>query len=704
MEKVIWAKSYINSLRRMSPTMQSRATWAMMQFMENKYTKSLNYEKLHGCREENISSIRIADGFRTILCRVPKLDSYLFLYADQHDSAYDWARKAVISLDSETATIQIYDAAGTETAPAEQGLFPADKYSDKSLRRLGVPEELLPQVRSVRDADELLEPAATLPEEVRERLFDLATGTPLPDILAEIEANKAAAGGDPMKNPETLRSFFVLPSDPDLCEAILQGSMEQWRVFLHPAQRKLVEERFAGPVLVLGGAGTGKTITALHRAKALAGRMIAEKTPGRILYTFYTVNLADDISEKLRSICTAEEFSRIDVLNVDKLTRLHTLPGYEQASILYPGDKTLRQLWDDAISIGDPRRPYPAAFYQGEWENIIAEQEAFTLEDYLKVRRAGGGRPLSARQREELWPVFEAYQAQMDRLRLFDYKTASYRYRQGIAGRPDPRYRHIIVDEAQDFGSCSLRLLRTLAGPEREDDLFLVGDTRQRIYDRRVSLSACGIQVQGRIRRLWLNYRTTYELQRSAIQMLEGESFDDLNGETDPQLRYFSCTSGALPQVRAFHREEEEIQWIASEVQQLIDSGVPASDICLTAYTNKQVKQYIKQLSDSGLRVYELKNRADDRSLEGIRIGTMHRVKGLEFQYMFIVGVNQGVFPPAAAGQSKETLKRAKCLLYVALTRAQKGAYVCGYGRAPSEFLVGLNAAMERQTPVARQT
>ena len=682
----------------MSPTMQSRANWAMMQFMENKNTKSLNYERLHGCKEDNISSIRIADGFRTILCRISELEAYLFLYADQHDTAYDWAHKAVISLDSETATIQIYDARNMEAAPpeAEQGLFPADKYSDKTLRRLGVPEELLAPVRSIQNAAELLEPAHSFPDEVQERLFDLATGTPLPDILAEIEANKAAAGGDPLKNSETLRSFFVLPSDPDLREAILQDSMEQWRIFLHPAQRRLVEEHFAGPVLVLGGAGTGKTITALHRAKALAARMIAEKTKGKILYTFYTVNLAEDINEKLRSICTAEEFSRIDVLNVDKLTQLHTLPGYEQANILYSGDKMLKQLWDDAVSIGNPQRSYPAAFYQGEWENVIAEQEAFTLEDYRKVRRVGGGKPLSAKQREELWPVFEAYQMQMEKNGLFDYKTASYRYRQGIADRTDLRYRHIIVDEAQDFSSGNLRLLRTLAGPKQEDDLFLVGDPRQRIYDRRVSLSACGIQMQGRVRRLWLNYRTTYELQRAAIQLLDGESFDDLNGETDPQLRYFSCTSGALPQVRSFHEEKDEIQWIVSEARQLIDSGVSAENICLTVYTNKQVKQYIKQLNDSGLRTYELKNKADDRNLEGIRIGTMHRVKGLEFQYMFIVGVNQGVFPPTAASQSKTILKRAKCLLYVALTRAQKGAYVCGCGKAPSEFLVELNAVMEK--------
>lgn len=59
MENVIWAKSYIDSLRRMSPTMQGRATLAMMQFVESKKknSKSLHYEKLHGCREDSIYSM-----------------------------------------------------------------------------------------------------------------------------------------------------------------------------------------------------------------------------------------------------------------------------------------------------------------------------------------------------------------------------------------------------------------------------------------------------------------------------------------------------------------------------------------------------------------------------------------------------------------------------------------------------------------------
>ena len=71
----------------------------------------------------------------------------------------------------------------------------------------------------------------------------------------------------------------------------------------------------------------------------------------------------------------------------------------------------------------------------------------------------------------------------------------------------------------------------------------------------------------------------------------------------------------------------------------------------------------------------------------------MHRVKGLEFRHVFVVSVNSRIVPLASvvdhsdAVTERENLTAEKCLLYVALTRAQKGAYVTSFGKK-SEFLV----------------
>ena len=125
----------------------------------------------------------------------------------------------------------------------------------------------------------------------------------------------------------------------------------------------------------------------------------------------------------------------------------------------------------------------------------------------------------------------------------------------------------------------------------------------------------------------------------------------------------------------------------------MVDSGVSAKNICVVARTHKLLDDYIAHFISNGIRCYEIRrSKADDRALDGIRVATMHRVKGLEFQYIFIVAANKRVIPLASAINhtdfitEQETITAEKCLLYVALTRAQKGAYISGYGKM-SEFL-----------------
>src|SRR5699024_11857700 len=95
-------------------------------------------------------------------------------------------------------------------------------------------------------------------------------------------------------------------------------------------------------------------------------------------------------------------------------------------------------------------------------------------------------------------------------------------------GEDSRQYKAVIVDETQDFSDQSLRLLRALV-PERVNDMFLVGDAHQRIYQRTTSLKQCGINIIGRGRKLKINYRTTELIRRFATAMLEGIEFDDLD-------------------------------------------------------------------------------------------------------------------------------------------------------------------------------
>ena len=275
-----------------------------------------------------------------------------------------------------------------------------------------------------------------------------------------------------------------------------------------------------------------------------------------------------------------------------------------------------------------------------------------------------------------------------------DINTAMYESRKLLETEGNhPKYAAVIVDEGQDFSDNAFRLLRALAGEEHANDIFIVGDAHQRIYRNRPTLSKCGINVRGRSSILKINYRTTEEIRRYAFALLNGISFDDLDDGVDLGDRCQSLTHGEKPEIREFKDANAELAFLTEEIGKLQKNGIALSDICVVARTKKLVDDYIAQFTRAGIRSYAIKrNKTDDRNYDGLRVATMHRVKGLEFQYVFVAAVNSRVIPlPSAINKTDavseaETTASEKCLLYVALTRAQKGAYITSYGKK-SEFL-----------------
>jgi superfamily I DNA/RNA helicase len=469
--------------------------------------------------------------------------------------------------------------------------------------------------------------------------------------------------------------------------------LEKWRIFLHPMQRKLVSREFSGAYRVLGGAGTGKTVVAMHRAKWLASRLTGKE---RILFTTFTANLAGDIKESLRKICTLEELRRIDVVNLDVwvggFLREH---GYTY-TIVY--DNTTDGIWEEAIARSGEDTGLSEGFFPEEWSKIVAAQESFSREKYLKASRIGRGTRLDRKKRIQIWSVFEEYLALMKEKQVRDVDAAMYECRLIMEkNQAVPSYASIIVDEGQDFSSNAYRLLRAIAGNERKNDLFIVGDAHQRIYKKKAVMSKCGINVRGRSSYLRVNYRTTEEIRKYAFAFLKDISFDNLDDEYEGEERCQSLTHGDYPMICNFKAASEEYAFIVDEVNKLIANGVNPQDICLVARTHSLVDDYIRVFRDSGIRVFEVKrNKPDDRSFDGVRVATMHRVKGLEFSCMFIAAANNRVIPLAKAiddddeVSAQESLISEKCLLYVALTRAQKAAYITSYG-VPSELLVSMS-------------
>jgi superfamily I DNA/RNA helicase len=218
-------------------------------------------------------------------------------------------------------------------------------------------------------------------------------------------------------------------------------------------------------------------------------------------------------------------------------------------------------------------------------------------------------------------------------------------------------------------------------------------DPHQRIYDNRVSLASLGIQVRGRSRRLTVNYRTTEEILAWAVPLLGVAPVTGLDGEADTLLGYRSPMHGRRPHVHKSITREEELTALTKRIHTWLDAGIEPHAIGVAARATYLARDARDVLKAAGIRTVLLGSRG---TRNAVRAGTMHGMKGMEFQAVAVIGVEQGVVPsPAAVTPASEDplahaqdLQRERCVLFVACTRARDHLYL-SYAGEPSPFLGG---------------
>jgi superfamily I DNA/RNA helicase len=260
-------------------------------------------------------------------------------------------------------------------------------------------------------------------------------------------------------------------------------------------------------------------------------------------------------------------------------------------------------------------------------------------------------------------------------------------------------YRHVIVDEAQDLHPTQWRLIRAAVRPadqQMPNDLFIVGDAHQRIYDHRVSLSRLGIETRGRSRRLRLNYRTSHQIHRWALAARTATPVDDLDEGSDTSAGSHSAFGGPDPILHGYTTAKEEADAVTGQVASWIDSGIAPHEIAVVARTKDSLARIEARLDADGIPHHRLTT--DTVAPDGdVVVGTIHRVKGGEYRCVAIADVSDGQIPltsiPGAVmpeGTDKlrhqQDMERERSLLYVAATRARDQLSVTWHG-APSPFL-----------------
>ena len=400
--KVAISADFLTAFAALPRQIQGKVTEFINKFRNNPQSPGINYEKINGGMDKKIWSVRIDDTYRGITVRQPETGVYLLLWVDHHDEAYAWARNKKCEINPKTGAIQVFDIVTTPVVePAAQDFVLFAELTDEGLIELGVPEEQIPFVRSIGDAQEFYAKKASFASDTFEALSWVVEGIPVDEVIElfkeEKEGSKPAENlADALESPLSLKSFVVVEGEEEL-RRIMAEPLEKWRVFLHPTQRKIVNKNYSGSARVLGGAGTGKTVVAMHRAKHLAAGL---KNKERILFTTYTANLASDIKDNLRKICTLDEIRRIDVINLDawvsQFLREHGYP----AEIAY--DEKADNLWEEAVTGTDFSGEFPVSFYEEEYNRVVVAQEAFSLEKYVKASRTGRGTRLDRKKRMQI--------------------------------------------------------------------------------------------------------------------------------------------------------------------------------------------------------------------------------------------------------------------------------------------------------------
>lgn len=677
--KVALAQDFLSNLSKLPSSIQAKVLKWALKFQSDPTANGINYETIKGARDKNLRSVRIDQDWRGIVFKPDKGDVYVLMYVDKHDDAYNWAETRRVAINPVTGAMQLFAVERAEEAPetnapqqvaaktpSESASLYAD-LSDAELLSIGTPEELIPQVRAIHSEQELDAMQGSLPVEAYEGLFLIAAGDTVSEVLTsrETRVDKAVDTEDFATALQTAESQarFVVVDDPDTMTAILNAPLAQWRVFLHPTQRKLADSDRNGPMRVLGGAGTGKTVLAMHRAKWLAENRLEEGQ--KVFFTTFTRNLAQDIEENLKTLCGPAAMQRIEVQNLDAwvhgFLRKHQ---YEYTIIFNRRNGPAADAWKLALAAADSPLGLPSGFYEEELENVILAQGVTTRDEYRQARRKGRGTVLNRAKRDAIWPVFEEYRAGLTLRKLKEVDDA-YRDAASLLKVSPTSYASIIIDETQDFGPQALKLLRAMV-QHGKNDLFFVGDGHQRIYNQhRASMSACGIDIRGRGRKLYLNYRTTEEIRRAAVALLEGCEVDDLDEGSDEVKKYKSVARGPDPVfVEVSHFETA----FAKATDIVAGACTAGRSVCVMVSSNHEAQETLKALKSAGINSTLIgPNERDRADSSAARVATMHRAKGLEFDEVVLIA------KPASMDHEANQFDRRR-LEYVAMTRAKRNA------------------------------
>ena len=663
--------AFLGEYAKLEKKVQKATDNALGKFGEHTHA-GLHLEKIVNSKDPQVRTVRIDKFWRGVVAAPVTGDRYTLLHVLPHDDAIAWAQSHSLSVNEVTGVLEISDVQALQGLASQhqehtESLLLA-QVGDADLKRLGIDALVLNAARTLRDEPALDALAPLIPENQADVLQALAAGFTVEQVWADVVAPRIP--DDPFDTDdidaavERTQGRIALVDGPDELLALFAKPMAMWRVFLHPAQESVAyRPTYWGSAQVTGGPGTGKTVVALHRVAHLVRSK--ELPPRSILLTTYTRGLADALDRDLAQLLGPAQRAAVEVLNVDRWALGVVRDKHGNVSIAT--EQQLRKRLAGA--------EFAPAFLLDEWREVVLANAVTDEAGYLAAPRRGRGRGLTKTQKRAVWAVLDRFTDGLRADGLWTWHSIADEAARLVSAREKPPFRHVVVDEIQDLHPSQWRLLRAAVAPG-PDDLFLTGDPHQRIYGNHVSLKQVGITVAGRSTRLRINYRTSAEILRWSLGVMEDVAVADLSDGLDSLDGYRSALRGEAPEVAGHASQDAEIEELALAAGQWHEDGVAWADMAVVARTNKLVDTVTSALAGHGVPTTALTSGDSD----AVRVGTMHGMKGLEFRCVAIAALGSSRFPspaavtPAADDPVRHMLdvQQERCLLFVAATRARE--------------------------------
>lgn len=480
------------------------------------------------------------------------------------------------------------------------------------------------------------------------------------------------------------------------------------KITLQGEQKKVLFLPPTNPIQIKGVAGSGKTTVALYRAKHLLetyGNLFKE---AKIVIFTYNKTLAayirainPYISGGYQRDSDEVNPKSTDGLNVE-IINFHSW-AYRFAGIQYNQTIMHRTQVEIIKNIINGMR--------SDTSNILSKNPEFFQEEiswikgkifeskseYLEATRAGRGSSdrVTRIDKEVIWDVFEKYNQELRNRGEVDFDDYALLALKKIENDPSfiPPYTHIIIDEAQDLNKAQILTLSKLVDKET-NSLSIIADAAQRIFKSGFVWSEVGINVRGgRTIEFKKNYRNTVHIARAALSLLNNEIDKSEFTKVETALK-----GGEKPKVAIFSNSQEQLNELRNQLNILENNDTIRNTVVLHRNTSgvNEIKRF---LDNSGFSTELVRSSQPvDYASNSIKICTMSSIKGLEFNNVFVLDLNDDVipYPPGFSDDDDEYhVSTERRLLYTCMTRARNKLFLFSSDKeTPSRYLKEIDSEL----------